>query len=41
MYRTGVDAPAETLFIAHVPASMVKEILSDKNLVKSRYDDDL
>ena len=41
MYRKGTEAPAETLFIAHVPGSMVKEILSDKNLVRNKYDDDL
>lgn len=40
MYRNEEDtSPDETLFIAHVPSSMVKNILQDKSLVKSRYED--
>ena len=39
MYREGSDAAAETLFIAHVPTGMVKNILDEKKLVKSRYED--
>ena len=39
MYREGADTAAETLFIAHVPTTMVKNILDEKKLVKSRYED--
>ena len=39
MYREGSEKPDETLFIAHVPGSMVKNILEEKNLVKNMYDD--
>ena len=39
MYREGSENPDETLFIAHVPGSMVKNILEEKNLVKNMYDD--
>ena len=40
MYRTEEDSePQETLFIAHVPASMVKNILDEKKLVRSKYED--
>ena len=40
MYRQEADTePSETLFIAHVPGSMVRNILQEKNLVKSRYED--
>ena len=41
MYREGKPDPAETLFIAHVPVSMVKNILSEKKLHKTMYGDDL
>ena len=40
MYKEGNDEPLETLFIAHVPAGMVRNILTEKDLVrKSMYDD--
>ena len=41
MYREGNDSVAETLFIAHVPASMVRNILNEKDLVKKGMYDDL
>ena len=39
MYREGIETPHETLFIAHVPAGMVKSILDEKNLVRNIHDD--
>ena len=41
MYREGIEDPSETLFVAHVPSSMVRQILNDHNLIKNKYDDDL
>ena len=41
MFREGKSEPQETLFISHVPGSLTKRILSEKNLVrKGKYDDD-
>ena len=39
MYHEGSETADETLFIAHVPGSMVKNILSEKKLVRDRYED--
>mmetsp|Transcript_25013 Transcript_25013/g.29386 ORF Transcript_25013/g.29386 Transcript_25013/m.29386 type:complete len:104 (+) Transcript_25013:854-1165(+) len=39
MYREGATDPTETLFIAHVPAGMVKNILKEKGLLNVGYDD--
>ena len=41
MYREGIADPSETLFVAHVPSSMVKQILNDHDLWRNKYDDDL
>ena len=41
MFREGKSEPGETLFISHVPGSLTKRILSEKNLVrKGKYEDD-
>ena len=41
MFREGKSEPQETLFISHVPGSLTKRILSEKNLVrKGKYEDD-
>ena len=39
MYRDGKKDPQETLFIAHVPGSMVKKILEEKGLDNKGYAD--
>ena len=39
MYRDGKKDPQETLFIAHVPGSMVKKILEEKGLHNKGYAD--
>ena len=40
MYREeGDEGAGETVFLAHVPSSMVKTMLTEKNLVRSRYED--
>ena len=41
MYQEGRAEAAETLFIAHVPVSMVRQILDEKDLVKKGMYDDL
>jgi len=39
MYEIGKDKSSETLFASYVPVSMVKELLSDKNLLNNGYAD--
>ena len=40
MFRKGFEEPQEVLFAADVPLSMVKKILSEKNLVFNINDDE-
>ena len=39
MFHEGDDEPAETLFATYVPLSMVKNILTEHNLLNRGYED--
>ena len=39
MFREDSEAASETLYVAAVPLSMVKDILKEKNLLNKGYDE--
>ena len=39
MYREGKDEADETIFIAHIPSGMVKNLLKEKKLLAKGYDE--
>ena len=39
MYKEGAKEPTETIFIAHIPSGMVKNLLKEKKLLNAGYDE--
>ena len=39
MFKEGAKEPTETIFIAHIPSGMVKNLLKEKKLLNTGYDE--